>query len=93
LKERGVRRQVLAYLRSRPDLYVNPIVASVYGRRGAPDLTVCARGRFVAIETKAPDGVQSPIQKATQQLIEAAGGTYLLVRSVKTVRDYFEKEV
>lgn len=97
--ERNVRRQVLAYLKTQC-CYVTSIVAGPYGRRGAPDLIVCARkylddgdhplGLFVAIETKAPKGVQSPIQRAVQQEIEGAGGVYLLANNVKVVKDWFE---
>lgn len=91
MREKSVRRSILAYLKTRPDCYVTPIVAGPYGQRGAPDLVVCAGGWFLAIETKAPGGVQTPIQKAVQRQIENAGGTYLLADNVNVARTWFEE--
>lgn len=98
MREKTVRRAVLHYLRTeQPDSYVIPIVAGPYSQRGAPDLVVCARvpkcarGVPLYIETKAPDGVQSPIQKAVQAMITKAGGVYLLVNNVRIVKAWFEE--
>lgn len=48
---------------------------------GAPalDFLLSIRGRFVAIETKAPGKTLSPLQETTKAAIEKAGGIVLVV--------------
>ncbi len=48
---------------------------------GSPalDFLLSIRGRFVAIETKAPGKVLTPLQEQTKAAIEAAGGIVLVV--------------
>lgn len=48
---------------------------------GAPalDFLLSVRGRFVAIETKAPGKTLTPLQETTKAAIEAAGGIVLIV--------------
>ncbi len=48
---------------------------------GAPalDFLLSIRGRFVAIETKAPGKDLTPLQQTTKAAIEAAGGIVLVV--------------
>ena len=48
---------------------------------GAPalDFLLCVKGRFVAIETKAPGKKLTPLQETTKSAIEAAGGIVLIV--------------
>ena len=55
-------------------------------RRGVPDVLVCYRGRFAALEIKRPG--QSPIklQRAVMKQIQDAGGTAEVVTSVGDVR-------
>ena len=45
-----------------------------YGRSGLPDLLVCIRGRFVAIEVKREGKEPTPLQWARMREVEAAGG-------------------
>lgn len=53
-------------------------VQSGYGSP-ALDYINCIRGRFVAIETKAPGKKLTPLQEGTKAAIEAAGGIVLVV--------------
>lgn len=48
---------------------------------GSPalDYLLAIRGRFVAIETKAPGKKLTPLQEGTKAAIEAAGGIVLIV--------------
>lgn len=48
---------------------------------GSPalDYLLAIRGRFVAIETKAPGKILTPLQEGTKAAIEAAGGIVLVV--------------
>ncbi len=52
----------------------------------ADHIGVIKGGRFLAIESKAPDGVQSDDQRVVQRAIEERGGLYILARSVEDVR-------
>ena len=53
---------------------------------GLPDLQAVKKGRTVYIELKRPGGSQSSNQKKFQEDLEAAGGFYLLVRSVEDLK-------
>lgn len=50
-------------------------------RRGVPDLIVCYRGRFMALEVKRPGGKPTPLQAETLGKINTAGGITAVVRS------------
>ena len=50
---------------------------------GLPDIEAIKNGRVVFIETKTARGKLSPGQEAFRDMIEAAGGTYLVVRCVE----------
>lgn len=53
-------------------------VQSGYGSP-ALDYLLCIKGRFVAIETKAPGNKLTPQQQGTKAAMEAAGGIVLVV--------------
>jgi hypothetical protein len=54
---------------------------------GWADLTCCfPGGRYVGIEVKSAKGTQSDEQRQHQAIIEAAGGVYLLCRSVSEMK-------
>lgn len=54
---------------------------------GFPDILVCYKGRFIALEVKAPNGKTAKIQAATLAKIERAGGITARPRNVAHVRD------
>ena len=93
--EGKVKVKIREYLKARGDNYSFTPIGSAFGKAGVPDRIVCWRGRFVGIEVKAPGKIraQTPIQKKAQQEIEKAGGVYLLVDSVETVKEWFEGDV
>jgi hypothetical protein len=51
-----------------------------FGLKGSADVLGCYKGRFVALETKTPEGRQSPDQVKFQKWVERAGGIYAVVR-------------
>ena len=57
------------------------------GVPGQADIIGCYHGRFVAIEVKTATGRQRPEQRDWQGAIEAAGGVYILARSVDDALD------
>lgn len=56
------------------------------GGPGGADLIGLFRGRFVGIEIKTPTGRQSAEQRMYQQLVEAKGGVYAVIRSPEEAR-------
>lgn len=54
---------------------------------GDPDLIICFQGSFIGVEVKAPGGVQSPLQKVREKEINASGGRYLIVHSLKELEE------
>jgi len=69
------------------ELPVGPVYISSgrlvsYGTTGMADIMCVVGGRLVAIEVKAPKGRQSLAQVAWQRALEAAGGVYVVARSV-----------
>ena len=58
---------------------------SPYSRAGVPDLLVCYRGRFLALEVKVPGGHATALQLRELARIRAAGGTAEVVTTVGEV--------
>lgn len=58
---------------------------------GIPDLLVCYKGYFVAIEVKTPAGKLSTRQEFVLETIRQAGGIVLVTRSVEKVEATLDK--
>jgi predicted LPLAT superfamily acyltransferase len=56
-----------------------------FGATGSPDIVCVIEGRYVGIEVKASDGRQSDAQRDFQARLEAAGGLYILAKSIDDV--------
>ncbi len=57
-----------------------------YGTVGIPDIIVCHRGRFIALEAKVGKNKPTKLQAATIDIIRQAGGTAAVVYSVEDVQ-------
>ncbi len=57
---------------------------------GGGDLVGWYRGRWVEVEIKTETGRQSPEQRQREQLVRAAGGIYIVLRSVDAARAFAE---
>ena len=77
-------QKIKKYIRSRGG-WVVKIHGGPYQDPGTPDLIVCYRGKFLAIEVKTPRGVASPEQLATQDDIITAEGRAIITSSVDDV--------
>lgn len=78
--ELALRTRIVAALREK-GCYV--LVTTGVASAGTPDLLVCYRGHFIALEVKAPSGGRvARIQEVVLGMIERAGGTGAVVRSV-----------
>ena len=58
-----------------------------FGLQGSADIIGMMKpsGRFLAIEVKTPNGIQTASQKRFQRMVEEMGGLYILARSPEDV--------
>ena len=56
-----------------------------FGHPGDPDIEICHKGRFIAVELKSDTGSKTQAQKEFQSDFEAAGGRYVLARTLEDV--------
>jgi len=89
--EGKVKKAVKEYLVSRDAWYYMP-VSNGMGRVGCPDILVCWRGRFIAIETKAPGkrNNTTPNQDREIDAINSANGLAVAVDDVSQVQELFK---
>lgn len=72
--EKNFENRVKAYLISK-GAYVRKMSGGSQTKKGTPDLFVCYKGHFIALETKAPDGDDTvELQQANIRWIKEAGG-------------------
>lgn len=89
--EASVVKSIVAFLDRRGAWVRKPAKTEA----GDPDLFVCYRGQFVAIEVKRPGGRTRKIQRWTLEQISKAGGHALVAESVDDVRqalDYLDAQ-
>lgn len=89
--EGKLKLEVKAYLKS-IGAYWRMHVPSGYGKQGL-DFECCIKGRYVAIETKAPGKLPTPRQDATMREINAAGGIAFYADNIERVKRYIEDHV
>ena len=86
--ERGVKAEVLSYLKTVPFAYAFSTPVSRYGSAGLADITAVISGFPVFIECKSPEAFKKPdhnlsaAQKAFGDHIREAGGYYIVVDGV-----------
>lgn len=85
--EATIQRAILRMLDGEPATWYVKIHGSGLGRAGVPDLLVCHRGRFFALEVKGPRGKTTPRQDLELMRVRMAGGVAVVVRSVEDARD------
>jgi hypothetical protein len=61
------------------------------GTKGTADISATIRGRSVKIEVKYGRDVQSDAQKQYQEMIEKAGGVYIIAKSFDDFVMWYEK--
>ena len=86
MKEKAIENKIKQYLKTVEDLYFFKEHGGLYGTAGVPDIICCYKGRFIAIEVKAPDGKATALQDATIRRIIGAGGIARIVRSLEEVK-------
>lgn len=58
--------------------YFSPTTGG-YGYSGVPDIVICAKGHFIAVECKAGRGKLTELQRAQLKRIKEAGGLAFVV--------------
>lgn len=68
-------------------------VTGGYGRSGVPDIIVCYRGQFLAVECKAGYNKPTLLQEKEMADIRRAGGATLVIREDTTdlLHDWFRE--
>lgn len=77
--ERDVKHNVKAAVLKRGGWYTMPQTGG-YGRSGIPDILICYRGRFVAVECKFGSNKPTALQKKELTDIKNADGIALVLR-------------
>ena len=85
-----MKAEVKSYLTSRGACVI-PIAQASYSCNGAPDMVVCYKGLFIAIEGKTYQGRQSGWQARMQDKIEDAGGVYAIIRTVDAAKQLLDE--
>lgn len=96
--ESAIKKAIVQWLELRPHTVVLPIATTgiwdpmrgVFrkgtNKCGTPDLLVCVRGKFLAIEVKSETGKVSEAQAHMLEEISEAGGLALIAKSLSDVQ-------
>lgn len=91
-REAATVRAIRRYLATlAPGVYYEKRWGGPYGVAGAPDLSLCVRGRRVELEVKTDVGRTTPLQEAELEKWRRAGALVGVVRSVEEVRSIVER--
>lgn len=89
--ETKLKNQIQKYLKSLgSDWWGFKVLGHAGQKTGVPDTVGCFRGRFVAIEAKAPDGQPTLKQSFEIDRIRGAQGAARVVWSLDEVKAIFE---
>lgn len=91
MNESQLTSQIKNYIASK-GAYCEKIFGGGYQASGIPDLIVCYKGLFIAIEVKSPThkGRASDIQKLKIRKIRECGGIALITDNLEDVVELFE---
>lgn len=91
MKESEIISQIREYLKTIEGCFFWKEHGSQFGQAGIPDLIICHKGRFIALEVKAEKGKTTTLQEVALRRIRRAGGTAEVVRSIDDVKAVIEK--
>ena len=85
--ESQIQSDIQSYLRGLPDAYVVNIGGGASTAKGTPDLLVCYKGKFIALEVKRPDSSYGLTKPQTIRIVQIkkAGGIAQQVESITDV--------
>lgn len=77
--EKQFENKIKAYLKSKGAWLIKYWAGAQFTKEGIPDLLVCYKGHFIAIEVKAEKGHPSKLQLYNiRKIIEAGGHAFIL---------------
>lgn len=95
--EKDLQTQCLKYVKK---LQTNgyPIIAinqhgSAFSSRGVPDLLICAKGKFIAVELKVGNNKPTPLQADYLERIRCAGGITHVIRDFERFKEVIDDAV
>lgn len=77
--EKQFENKVKTFLRDNGCWFLKYWGGAAYTKSGIPDILVCCKGRFIAVEVKAPNGKPSDLQIYNLRQIDRAGGLAILL--------------
>ena len=86
VKEADLITTIKKYLATLPETFAWKEHGGQYGTAGIPDIIVCHRGHFIALEAKVGKNQPTKLQAVSIEQIRKAGGTAAVVRSVADVK-------
>ena len=91
MNEAALIQRIRKYLATVPECFFWKEHGGQYGTAGIPDVIVCHKGRFIALEAKVGKNKPTKLQAATIDKIRQAGGAAAVVCSVEDVRVVLEE--
>ena len=76
--ENAVKARCVEVIKKYRAYYFFPVTGG-FGKSGVPDIIVCYRGRFLAIECKAGKNKPTALQEREMERIREAGGSTLVI--------------
>lgn len=86
MKEATLIQSIRKYLATLPECFFWKEHGGQYGTAGIPDIIVCYKGRFIALEAKVGKNQPTKLQAATIDKIRQAGGIASVVYSLENVK-------
>jgi Holliday junction resolvase len=77
--EKNFENKVKAFLKDQGCWFIKYWGGGQFTKAGVPDLLVCCKGKFLAIELKGPTGKPSELQLYNIEAIRNAGGIALIL--------------
>ena len=87
MKESQIQKKILHYLKTK-GIYAFKIVTA--NRKGIPDIAVCYKGKYLALEVKRPGGKTTPLQDINLRQIRDSGGKAEVVTCLEEVIDILQ---
>lgn len=88
--EAQVTRSIMGWLKRQPDIYVQKVVGTAYGRAGRPDIQGNVGPFVFYIEVKSSEGRLSERQKVEIETIRSTGAPVWVVRSLAEAQGAIE---
>lgn len=89
MDEATLKKNARNILRCRRIFFAD-VQGSRFTTNGAPDIIIVIGGLFIGLEFKTYRGKQSEDQKTFQKNLEAAGGFYFIIKSIKDLEDVID---